>query len=242
MELLSSSYDLVRLRGVSRSFDGGAVVALRDVNLSIGHGDCVAILGASGSGKSSLINLMSGIDAPTGGRVLWQGRPVNSRRKWTQLRARSIGIVFQEFHLLPTLTALENVEIALFGQGIEPKLRSERARAALRRVGLGARLDHRPSTLSGGERQRVAIARSIVNKPILLLADEPTGNLDSANSAMIAELLLELHVVRGMALVLVTHDEALARRCERRIRIKDGAIVEPRDITIVPRQTLRALT
>ena len=241
MSSKSPGQDLVRLEGVSRVFDAGAVVALRDVSLSIGHGDCVAILGASGSGKSSLINLMSGIDAPTSGRVLWDGQPVTSRRKWAQLRARSIGIVFQEFHLLPTLTALENVEIAMFGHGIKPAVRSTRAKAALRRVGLGARLDHRPSALSGGERQRVAIARSIVNWPTLLLADEPTGNLDSANAAMIADLLLELHVVGNMALVLVTHDEALARRCERQIRIKDGAIAAPRYISIVPQQTPEAV-
>jgi putative ABC transport system ATP-binding protein len=238
----SPEQDLVQLERVSRVFDGGTVVALRDVSLSIGHGDCIAILGASGSGKSSLINLLSGIDAPTDGRVLWKGQPVTSRRQWAELRAQSIGIVFQEFHLLPTLTALENVEIAMFGQGIEPKVRSARAKSALRRVGLGARLDHRPNALSGGERQRVAIARSIVNWPTLLLADEPTGNLDSATAAMIADLLLKLHVAGNMALVLVTHDEALARRCERRIRIKDGAIAEPHDIPIAPRHRLEAVT
>jgi putative ABC transport system ATP-binding protein len=239
---MTAARELVRVEGVSRVFDRGAVVALRDIDLVIDRRECVAILGSSGSGKSSLINQICGIDVPTTGRVLWNGQPVRSHREWSRLRAGSIGIVFQEFHLLPTLTALENVEIAMFGQAIEPAVRAIRAKAALQRVGLGHRLDHHPTGLSGGERQRVAIARSIVNKPILLLADEPTGNLDSTNSAMIADLLLELHAAGDMALVLVTHDEALARRCERRIRIKDGVIADPREISIVPPQTVETIT
>jgi putative ABC transport system ATP-binding protein len=220
--------DLIALVDVSREFDGGAVVALRHVDLHIPAGDCLAIVGASGSGKSSLINMLSGIDAPSGGRVIWRGAAVTSRRAWTQLRSGDIGIVFQEFNLLPTLTAIDIVELAQFGRGRSAIERRTQAAAALERVGLGARLNHLPNAMSGGERQRVAIARSVVNAPKLLLADEPTGNLDSANAAMIADLLIGLQETTGTTLVLVTHDETLARRCRRQIRIKDGSIVEDR--------------
>jgi predicted ABC-type transport system involved in lysophospholipase L1 biosynthesis ATPase subunit len=227
-ELPSLPTPLMRLDGVSRIFDGGTVVALREVTVQIEPGECLAILGPSGSGKSSIVNMLSGIDRPSTGRVCWKGEPVSSRRRWAELRASPIGVVFQEFHLLPTLTAIENVELALFGHSHSASERKFRAQAALERVGLGARHSHQPHALSGGERQRVAIARSIVNEPQLLLADEPTGNLDSANAKMVADLLLSLNRLNGMALVLVTHDEGLATRCSRCIRVKDGTIVEER--------------
>ena len=219
---------LVALAGVSRSFDDGAIVALRSITLDIADGDCVAILGPSGSGKSSVVNLLSGIDRPSAGSVLWKGKPVTSRREWAQLRRGEIGIVFQEFHLLPTLTAAENVEMALIAGGVPASERAARARTALERVGLSHRLTHLPHALSGGERQRVAIARSIVNAPRLLLADEPTGNLDSANAALVADLLFKLQEDPGMTLVLVTHDEGLAARCRRCVRIKDGTVADDR--------------
>jgi putative ABC transport system ATP-binding protein len=219
---------LVTLDGVARVFDDGAIMALRSIDLAIPAGDCVAILGPSGSGKSSVVNLLSGIDRPTAGRVLWRDKPVTSRRAWARLRRSEIGIVFQEFHLLPTLTAAENVEMALIARGVPASKRQGLAKAALERVGLGARLKHLPHALSGGERQRVAIARSIVNAPNLLLADEPTGNLDSANAALVADLLFELQDGTGMTLVLVTHDENLAARCRRCVRISDGVIAEDR--------------
>jgi ABC-type lipoprotein export system ATPase subunit len=225
---MSTSANLIRLEGVGRVFDDGAVVALKNANLCIAPGDCVAILGASGSGKSTLINIMSGIDRPTSGRVCWNDRPVTARRRWAALRRTEIGIVFQEFNLLPTLTARENVELAMFGRDLAASARASRASVALLRVGLGARLDHLPHALSGGERQRVAIARSIVNEPKLILADEPTGNLDSENRELIADLLLGLQRTTGATLVLVTHDESFGRRCRRCIRVKDGTIVEDR--------------
>jgi putative ABC transport system ATP-binding protein len=227
---------LIALAGVSRSFDEGAIVALAAVDLAIEAGECVAILGPSGSGKSSIVNLMSGIDLPNSGRVLWNGRPVASRRAWARLRRKDIGIVFQEFHLLPTLTARENVEMALMGHGIPADARRERADAALARVGLTHRSKHLPHALSGGERQRVAIARAIVNAPRLLLADEPTGNLDSANTEAVADLLFTLQRDTGMTLVLVTHDEHLAARCRRCVRIRDGVVADDRVLaaTIVP--------
>jgi putative ABC transport system ATP-binding protein len=224
---------VIALAGVSRTFDDGAIVALKSVDLEIDPGECLAILGPSGSGKSSIVNLLSGIDLPSGGRVLWNGRPVTSRRAWARLRRKDIGIVFQEFHLLPTLTARENVEMALMGHGIPAEERRERAEAALGRVGLAHRGKHLPHALSGGERQRVAIARAIVNAPRLLLADEPTGNLDSASTEAVADLLFNLQRDTGMTLVLVTHDEHLAARCRRCVRIRDGEVADDRVLATV---------
>ena len=219
---------LVTLEGVSRAFDDGAIVALRSIDLAIPAGDCVAILGPSGSGKSSIVNLLSGIDRPTSGRILWNGTPIESRRAWSRLRRDGIGIVFQEFNLIPTLSAAENVEMALMGRGVAANQQRARAQAALGRVGLAHRMRHLPHALSGGERQRVAIARAIVNAPSVLLADEPTGNLDSANAAAVADLLFDLQRDTGMTLVLVTHDESLAARCRRCVRVRDGEIAEDR--------------
>jgi putative ABC transport system ATP-binding protein len=220
------SRPLISLRGVSRLYDGGAITALQNVDLQIDAGDCMAIVGASGSGKSSLVNMLCGIDHPSSGTVLWEGRPQRTRHDWTKLRRLSIGIVFQEFNLIPTLTALENVELALFGRGLSGSRRQARAATVLEYVGLQHRINHLITRLSGGERQRVAIARAIVNAPALLIGDEPTGNLDSTSAANVAALMFRLCEDYGMTLVLVTHDEKLAARCPRRVRIKDGVIVE----------------
>jgi len=239
----SESGPLIALRGVSRVYDGGTIAALRNIDLQIAAGDCLAIVGASGSGKSSLVNLLCGIDHASAGTVLWEGRALRTQRAWARLRRLDIGIVFQEFNLIPTLTALENVEVALFGRGLSAARRLARAGVVLDRVGLEHRMHSLVTTLSGGERQRVAIARAIVNRPKLLLADEPTGNLDSASAAIIADLMFRLREDAGMTLILVTHDDALAARCPRRVRIKDGVIVEdtrepmaPRLIETTPRQ------
>jgi putative ABC transport system ATP-binding protein len=183
------------------------------------------ILGKSGSGKSTLIHILSGCDETTCGMVYWCDELVRDQRMWRTLRATQIGIVFQEFHLLPTLTAMENVELALMEKRISSREKKRRAAELLERVGLEARMRHLPTALSGGERQRVAIARSIANKPSLLLADEPTGNLDTANAASIMDLLLEIQQTHGTALALATHDESLAARCRRRVMLKDGQIV-----------------
>jgi putative ABC transport system ATP-binding protein len=220
------SRPLISLRGVSRLYDGGAITALQNVDLQIDAGDCMAIVGASGSGKSSLVNMLCGIDHPSSGTVLWEGRPQRTRHDWTKLRRLSIGIVFQEFNLIPTLTALENVELPLFGRGLSGSRRQARAATVLEYVGLQHRLNNLITRLSGGERQRVAIARAIVNAPALLIGDEPTGNLDSTSAANVAALMFRLCEDYGMTLVLVTHDEKLAARCPRRVRIKDGVIVE----------------
>ena len=216
---------LLRLERVERGFDQGAVVALRGVDLKIWSGECVSVMGPSGSGKSSLVQIMAGCDAPTAGRVWWRGAAMTKLADWRAVRGVEIGVVFQDYLLLPTLTASENVEMALIGRGLPAGRRRRRAGELLERVGLEARLDHLPHALSGGERQRVAIARAIANAPMLLLADEPTGNLDSASAALVTDLLFELRRVEGAALVLVTHECTLAARCPRQIRIADGAIV-----------------
>jgi putative ABC transport system ATP-binding protein len=219
---------MIRLENVERQYDEGAIIALKKVDFVIATGECLAILGPSGSGKTSLLNMLSGIDMPTAGQIYWNDLPVRSRKEWSALRGSAIGIVFQEFNLLPTLTAVENVEMALIGHGISASSRRSRAIKAIERVGLLSRLDHLPNAMSGGERQRVAIARSIVNSPSLLLADEPTGNLDSANASLIIDLLLGLQEDTEMTLVLITHDEDIAARCGRCIKMKDGKIVEDR--------------
>jgi putative ABC transport system ATP-binding protein len=223
---MTASFPMLRLNNVSRAFDGGAVVALNDVSLSIDAHDCIAVSGKSGSGKSTLIHILSGCDSATSGSVYWLEQPMRDQRVWRRLRATEIGIIFQEFHLLPTLTAMENVELALMENERSSRKRKRRAGELLTRVGLEARMSHLPAALSGGERQRVAIARSIANTPRLLLADEPTGNLDTVNAASIMDLLLEIHQTRGAALVLATHDESLAARCRRRVALRDGRIVE----------------
>jgi len=225
---------LIALRRVSRIYDGGAIAALRNVDLHIRAGDCVAIVGASGSGKSSLVNILCGIDYPTSGHVIWEGRAIRRKKDWAWLRRLRIGVVFQEFNLIPTLTALENVELALLGRGLSSKHRYTRAGMVLGRVGLDYRPHHLVTRLSGGERQRVAIARAIVNEPKLLLADEPTGNLDSASAAKIADLLFDLRELTGMTLVLVTHDDALASRCARQVRLRDGAVVDDTLRSLIP--------
>jgi putative ABC transport system ATP-binding protein len=219
---------LIAFDHVGHSFDAGRIVALKDVSLAIAEGESVAIVGASGSGKSTLIMLMCGIRVPTAGRVLWKDKPVTKPERWTALRRSEIGIVFQEFNLFPTLTARENIEVAMFGTGLGDRERRRRADAALETVGLSQRATHLPHELSGGERQRVAIARSIINNPSLILADEPTGNLDSVNAAAILDLLFELKSARRASLVMVSHEPSYAKRCGRQIKIKDGDVRELR--------------
>jgi len=217
---------LLQLEHVGHVFDGGRIVALQDVNLDFGEAESVAILGASGSGKTTLILVMCGIRIPTRGVLRWKGEPISTLRQWTDLRRSEIGIVFQDFNLFSTLTAAENVEVAMFGSSASSAERKRRVEEALDTVGLADRATHLPQELSGGERQRVAIARSIINNPKLILADEPTGNLDSKNASAILDLLFDLQRARGSTLVMVSHAPDQARRCARRINMKDGRVVD----------------
>ena len=216
---------ILALETVSRVYAGGRVRALDGVSLHVARGDCVAVTGPSGSGKSTLLHLLGGLDRPTGGRVLVEGHEPLSAGEWARLRSRRIGFVFQAFNLLPTLTAAENVEVPMFGTGRGRHEREQRARSLLERVGLADRATHRPSDLSGGECQRVAIARGLANAPDVLLADEPTGNLDSKTSAAILDLLLDVHTRDGTTLVIVSHEGSIAERASRLVRLLDGRII-----------------
>ncbi|WFE37013.1 ABC transporter ATP-binding protein [Micromonospora sp. WMMD998] len=213
---------------VSRTYelDGVSVSALRGVSLTIDQGEYVAVIGPSGSGKSTLMHLLGGLDRPTGGRLVIGGRDVATLTapELATLRNATIGFVFQAFHLLARTSAVDNVALPLVYRGVGARQRRERAAAMLGRVGLGHRLHHRPNQLSGGEQQRVAIARALVTEPAVLLADEPTGNLDSATGEAVLELLERLNAESGVALVMVTHDQEVAARARRRIAVRDGLI------------------
>jgi putative ABC transport system ATP-binding protein len=217
---------LIRARGLSLKVvaAGGEVNILRGIDLDLGRGEAVGIVGPSGSGKTSLLMLLAGLERPTGGTLSVAGQelPKLDEDALARFRRDNLGIVFQAFHLIPTMTALENVAVPLEFAGRPDAF--ERAGKALARVGLGHRLDHYPGQLSGGEQQRVALARAVVAEPSLLLADEPTGNLDRATGLMVMDLLFEIRAQLGTTLLLITHDQGLAERCERRITMGDGLV------------------
>jgi putative ABC transport system ATP-binding protein len=217
---------LLRTENVSRVYSDGSVTALVEVSIDVRRGEYVAIMGPSGSGKSTLLNLLGGLDKPTSGDVYFQEQPLSQMPSIDQFRARSIGFVFQSFYLLPTLTAVENVQIPMFEiGGLVAKQREAKAYELLESVGMKHRATHLPTQLSVGERQRVAIARALANDPPLLLADEPTGNLDSHSGADVLDLFDSLHRDRGMTLVVITHSQEVADRAERTIWIRDGRVV-----------------
>lgn len=220
---------MISLSGITRDYEVGGrpVHALRGIDMMVAKGDYLAVMGPSGSGKSTLLNLLGCLDRPTSGSYVLDGREVAglSDEELTQVRRHKIGFVFQVFHLVPRLTALDNVALPMMFAGVPAKRREETARRALASVGLSARADHRPEQLSGGERQRVAIARSTVMGPSILLADEPTGNLDSASGREVIELLESMNR-DGLTLIVVTHDPAVGRRARGQVRLVDGAIVE----------------
>jgi len=221
---------LLELRDLKKSYENGRIEALRGVSLTIAAGDFLAISGASGSGKSTILHLLGGLDTPTEGAVLFRGQHVGKSQNGVPsidldtYRARWVGFIFQSFHLLPSLTAMENVQVPMLGNKAHSHHREGRARALLVELGLEQRLRQYPSQLSAGERQRVAIARSLVNDPQVLLADEPTGNLDSVNSDKILQLLAEIQARRGMTLIMVTHDPDIAASAPRHVIMKDGRI------------------
>ncbi len=216
---------LLRARDLSKSYDNGRMQALRGVSLDISAGEFLAIVGPSGSGKSTLLQLLGGLDTPTSGQVLWRGVPLGTRGDLDVYRSRHVGFVFQAFHLLTTLTVLENVQVPMLAAPRNATGRAERARVLLTEMGLDGCLRQYPNELSGGQRQRVAIARALANEPELLLADEPTGNLDSENSVRILDVLMELRDRRGMTLVIVTHEDGIAQAAGRHIRLRDGRII-----------------
>jgi putative ABC transport system ATP-binding protein len=219
---------LIELEHIGKTYDLGLsqVHALRDIHFSIEQGEFVAIVGQSGSGKSTLMNIIGCLDVPSRGRYRLAGRDVSELGddELADVRNLEIGFVFQSFQLLPRASALENVELPLIYRGVPRKERRERATAALERVQLAERMKHKPTELSGGQRQRVAIARALVTEPSLLLADEPTGNLDSRTGEEIVRLFLDLHS-KGNTIVLVTHEPKLAARCPRAVRIVDGLVI-----------------
>jgi len=219
-----------RLSGVGRRYgDGDGIVdALVDVELEIGNGEFVAIVGPSGSGKSTLLQMLGALDRPTSGTIAFEGRDLArlSDDALAGLRLDRIGFVFQQFNLIPTLTARENVEVAIAPTGVSTAERVGRAEDLLGRVGLGGRIGHLPSQLSGGEQQRVAIARALANGPDVLLADEPTGNLDAATGEAILGLLRELWSETGVTVVLITHDAGIAAQAQRRVRLADGRVAD----------------
>jgi ABC-type lipoprotein export system ATPase subunit len=214
--------------GIKKEFDSGQVQALRNVNFRIERGEFVALTGPSGCGKTTLLQMLGALDQPTSGVLRYNGNSIADLSDPAEYRAREIGFIFQAFYLLPTFNALENVQIPMFETTRSRSERKSRAMALLKAVGLEHRINHFPAMLSGGERQRVAIARSLANAPSVLLADEPTGNLDSESAERILDLIVEIQRERQTTLVLVTHDANIAQRASRILQMKDGQIVADR--------------
>lgn len=224
-EWIVETRDLVKVYG-----DGAQVRALDGVNMRVARGEFVSVMGPSGSGKSTLLNMIGALDQPTGGTVIVNGQDVRQIRDIDTFRARTVGFIFQMHNLIPTLTARENVEVPMRGQHIRASARRRRAEELLELVGLAERMNHLPNQLSGGERQRVAIARSLANRPALVLADEPTGNLDSHSGTEVIALMHRLNRELGTTFIVVTHDPAVARQTDRILVMRDGNIVHEHSV------------
>jgi ABC-type lipoprotein export system ATPase subunit len=221
-----SAPEAIRTFDLVKTFDGGLIRALDGVDLSVARSEWVAVTGPSGCGKSTLLHLIAGLDRPTSGKIFVNGRDLARIRDLDEFRRREVGLVFQLHNLLTHLTALQNVEVAMFSNGLNHGQQRERSRALLEAVGLSARGRTEPTRLSGGERQRLAIARALANEPAVLLADEPTGNLDSASVKRLLDLLREIRESRGVTILLVTHDPNVASAADRVIRMRDGRVID----------------
>jgi putative ABC transport system ATP-binding protein len=218
--------ELIKLTNVLKQYDDGKVTALNNLNLSIKKGTFVSIIGPSGSGKSTLLNMLGALDVPDSGEIIIDGINLGVEKDLSDFRANEIGFVFQLHNLLPNLSVLENVEIPLIPTKLSQSEKEKRALQYVEAVGLLDKKDSKPNKLSGGQRQRVAIARALVNNPSIILADEPTGALDSKTGRMVLDILIELHEKYNVTLIIVTHDNDIANLAERRIKIKDGQIIE----------------
>jgi ABC-type lipoprotein export system ATPase subunit len=223
---------LLEVSSVCRHYEGGTLRALSDVSFSVRRGEYLAIMGPSGSGKSTLLNLIGALDRPTNGQICFEGRCLAARKDLDRFRAETLGFVFQSFHLLPTLTAVENVQIPMFEGPRRRRERIAKAEELLSLVGMSHRARHLPCKLSVGERQRVAIARSLANDPLLLLADEPTGNLDSASGCGVLDLFDRLHREQGLTLIVITHGAEVAARAERILWMRDGHLQTTQEVAL----------
>jgi putative ABC transport system ATP-binding protein len=222
---MSEAPSVVVMRGVVKTFEDGRVRALDGIDLEIRAGECVAIVGPSGCGKSTLLHLIAALDRADEGTIMVNGEDIGKEKNLSKHRAREVGLVFQLDNLLPTLSASENVQVPMFEIGLNARQRRERAQELMELVGIADKASNRPTELSGGERQRVAIARALANQPLIMLADEPTGRLDSASGRHILDLLDDLRRERGLTVIMVTHDMTVAGRAGRVIRMLDGRIV-----------------
>ncbi|MBI2890095.1 MAG: ABC transporter ATP-binding protein [Nitrospirae bacterium] len=224
--MVESSGALVELRSVDKVYEEGRVHALRAVSLTIRQGEFLAVTGPSGSGKSTLLSLIGALEFPDGGTIHFKGAPLARNGDLAAFRARAIGFVFQAFFLIPTLTALENVQVPMLTVERSQRRRRERALELLEAFGLAPRMGHLPNQLSGGEKQRVAIARALANSPELILADEPTGNLDSDSARTVMEAIVQANCRHGATVMIVTHDAGVASRARRTVRLRDGRVVD----------------
>lgn len=217
---------MIIVKDLLKHYEKGLVKALNGVSFTVKKGECVAIVGPSGCGKTTLLNLIGALDVPTDGEILVDGKNIREHRQYNRFRAEMVGFVFQLYHLIPSLTLLENVELPMYSLSLSRKERKGRARELLSEVGLAERMNFYPTRVSGGERQRAAIARALVNEPKLVLADEPTGNVDTETGDIILDILTKLCRVRGITMLIATHDKEVTDRADRVIRIRNGLIEE----------------